>query len=158
MCALYIYICSRTLCADITALGMTRACTQQTRTIKVISAISAMHKPFWTVRLSTISKRGGRKQACQTACDGEINYFFAYLRLTPPHSIPQPSIWQIQLAWHEHCGSVYTPQPGSWQKMGRMGHQGLEPDRHGGLAMKGLRSACNLAPAGSPSSLTGWQF
>lgn len=66
-------------------------------------------------------KERGRKQACQTACDGEINSFFVYQTLTPPPSAPLPSIWQIQLAWHEHYGSVYTPQPRSWQGMGRMG-------------------------------------
>ncbi|KAK5856371.1 hypothetical protein PBY51_007973 [Eleginops maclovinus] len=41
--------------------------------------------------------------------------------------------------------------------MGRKGNLELEPDRHGVLALEGLPSACNPAPAGRPSSLTGWQ-
>ena len=64
MCVLH--ICSRTrvymlrtLFVDITALGRTGACAQQTGRIKVAPAILAIPEPFWTVRLSTESKRGG---------------------------------------------------------------------------------------------------
>lgn len=47
--------------------------------------------------------------------------FFAYQTLALAPSAPLSSIWQIQLARHEHYGSVDTPQPRSWQGKGRMG-------------------------------------
>lgn len=102
-------------------------------------------------------KRRRWKQVFKTGCGGEIIFFpFAYQRLALPPSNPQRSIWQIQLAWHELYGFARAPRPGSWQGAGTDGHQGWGPGRHTqGSGVEVLRSACDPAPAGRPSSLTG---
>lgn len=86
--------------------------------IKVIPPILALNKPFWMLLTPTKSKRGGENRLVKQHVTEKLILSFHIRRL---HRLPQPSIWQIQLAWHEHYGPVYTPQPRSWQGTGRMG-------------------------------------